>query len=230
MELEKKMKIKGKVVKLALAGAVVKIEGSDLPGVLHISLIREEPVKRVEDVLEVGQEIEAWVRRVDTRTGRVELTMIEPLKMEWREIKKGSVLKGTVTRIEKFGAFIDIGAERPGLAHISELTHEYIRSVEDVFSVGSEVDVMVVDFNRRRKQIKLSLKALLPEPEPEPKKLADVEMDEENDEPAPTAMEIALKKAMDKNLKDGNSSKKKSKKMDDYQEDILSRTLENRTK
>ncbi len=221
-ELEKKTKLTGRVIKITLAGAIVDI-GQEQPAVLHISQLGEEPVKKVEDVLQEGQEIEAWIRRVDKRTGRVELTLIEPLDLEWREIKKGMVVSGKVTRLENFGAFIDIGAERPGLAHISELTRDYIRSVNDVLTVGDEVEAKVLDVNRRKRQIKLSLKALQAE------EIEEAE-EEEVDVPVPTAMELALRKAMDQVEEAAPAAKAKSKKSgnSDEIEDILARTLESR--
>jgi len=222
-ELKRKMKVKGKVIKTTLAGALVDI-GSDQPAVLHISQLGEEPVKRVEDVVQEGQEIEVWVRRIDKKNNRVELTMTEPLALEWREIKKGMVVKGTVTRLEKFGAFIEIGAERPGLAHISELTHDYIRSVSDFLKVGQEVEAKVLGVNRRKKQIKLSLKALQSPPP---------QQEEEVDEaPPPTAMEMALRKAMEnggeEQPKQEIEEKPAASKKDQEIEDLLARTLERR--
>jgi small subunit ribosomal protein S1 len=112
-EVKSKMHFTGKVLRTTLAGAVLDI-GVGKPGVLHISQIvgadPNEPVKRVEDVLQVGQSIEVWVRRV--KDDRIELTMVKPLDLDWRDIKKGMTVKGTVTRLEKFGAFVEIGAER----------------------------------------------------------------------------------------------------------------------
>jgi predicted RNA-binding protein with RPS1 domain len=224
-ELKKKMKVSGRVVKTTLAGAIVDI-GYEFPGVLHISQVSEdEHVRRIEDALEIDQEIEAWVRRIDKRTGRVELTMIEPLALEWREIKKGMVVKGTVAKVEKYGAFVDIGAERHGLVHISELTHDYIRSVSDVLSIGDEVEVKVLDVNRRRKQIKLSLKALQATP-------AEVKKEEkEEEEVAPTAMEAALRRAMSQTEEGSSEDKKKTKdKKQNELDDIINRTLESKVK
>ena len=151
-DINRKDKVTGTVVKTMLAGAVIDL-GMDSPGILHISQLQQDTVNKVEDVLEVGQTVEAWVKRVFPKKNRIELTMIEPLPLEWREIKEGMVLKGTIARLEKYGAFVDIGAERPGLVHISELAHGYIRSPEDAVSVGEEVDVKVLSVNRRRKQI-----------------------------------------------------------------------------
>lgn len=226
-EIKRKAHFTGKVVKTTLAGIIVDI-GLDKFGVVHIAHMSEEPIKRVEDVVEVGQEIDVWVRRVKKDSNLVELTMIEPLALEWREIKKGMVVKGQVVRLEKFGAFIDIGAERPGLAHISELTHEYVRTPEDAVKVGDEVEAMVIDFSRRKKQIKLSLKALQEEPKEE---VVEEEV-EEADEPVLTAMEIAYRKALgeqEDTSSEGSEAGSKSKKAA-QQDDIISRTLELKSK
>ena len=118
------------------------------------------------------------------------------------------VLHGKVVRLENFGAFVEIGAERPGLVHVSELSHNYVRVPSEVVKVGDEVDVKVLEVDKRKKQIKLSMKALQDEPEVEaaPQKTArkgkakkEVEVVEEETElPDPTYMEIAMRKAMDR--------------------------------
>lgn len=142
-------------------------------------------------------------------------------------VKQGMTVKGKVVRLEKFGAFIEIGAERPGLIHISELAHGYVRTPAEIVSEGDEVEAQVLDVNRRKKQIKLSLKALQPEPVKveEPARMAEVapkersnrrrrsgkpdQANSDNDtstmpeaqaaiEADPTAMEIALREAMEK--------------------------------
>lgn len=224
-EIKRKMKFTGKVVKTTLAGAVVDI-GLDKPGVVHIAHMSDKAIKRVEDVLQPGQEVDVWVRRVKKDANHIELTMIEPLPLEWREIKKGMVVKGEVVRIEKFGAFIEIGAERPGLAHISELTHDYIRTPEDAVKVGEEVEVKIIDFSRRKKQIKLSLKALQAPPSE-----AVAEEEEAEAEPVLTAMEIAYRRALESQdepeEKAEGSGETKTKKA---QEDIIARTLEHKAR
>jgi predicted RNA-binding protein with RPS1 domain len=234
--LQRKTQFKGTVLKTTLAGAIVDI-GLETPGVVHISQLRPEPTNRVEDVVQVGQGVEVWVRRVEPKKGRIDLTMIKPLDLEWRELNKGMVVKGKVTRLEKFGAFVDIGAERPGLVHISELTHDFIKSVEEVIHEGDEVEVQIIDVNRRKKQIKLSMKALEekpvkpPKPERQPKE-KEAAVPEEREEPVPTAMEIALREAMERSQstrggEDRGKGKRKPK-GDDEMEDILARTLEHR--
>ena len=235
--LDRKTQLTGTVIGTSLAGALVDI-GMEVPGVVHISQLQEEPVNRVEDVVQPGQTVTVWVRRVVPSKQRIELTMIEPLALEWREIKTDMVIEGKVTRLEKFGVFVDIGAERPGLVHISEITHGYIKSPDDVIHEGEEVEVKVLSVNRRRKQIKLSMKALeeMPgaKPKPEPKKAKKKSQPEETpaEEPVPTAMEIALREAMEKSKEPPESEpvqeEKTEQKGGNEHEDILSRTLDQR--
>jgi predicted RNA-binding protein with RPS1 domain len=259
VEVKPKMKFTGKVIKTSLAGAVVDI-GTPQPAVLHVSQVvtgesdDENSTKRVEDILALDQEITVWVRKV--KDDHIELTMVKPLDLEWREIKKGMAVKGTVVRLEKFGAFIEIGAERPGLVHISEMAHGYVKTPGDMLKVGDEVEAEVLDVQRRKKQIKLSMKALQPEPEPE--QVADgvvvkakgkkrsggkkggrqhgegeVYTISDSEEPSPTAMEIALRDAMDKakareTAEQKAKKAKKQKSISQAQEDILARTLESK--
>lgn len=238
--LKRKTKLTGTVLKTTLAGALVDI-GLPTPGVIHISQLQEEATNRVEDVVQPGQTIEVWVKRVDIKKNRIDLTMIKPLDMEWREIEKGMVIKGKVTRLEKFGAFVDIGAERPGLVHISEMTHEYIKTPGDVVKEGDEVEVKVLDVNRRKKQIKLSMKAIEEKPvaapkpaQPRKEKEKEPAPESEKEEAVPTAMEMALREAMQRTKNQEQALKTKTKRKttsdDAEMEDILSRTLENKVR
>jgi small subunit ribosomal protein S1 len=239
-EVKRKMQFTGTVVKTSLAGAVVDI-GLEMPGVVHISQLQKEPVNRVEDVVQVGQKVDVWVKRIEPKRERLELTMIEPLPLEWREIERGKVVKGKITRIEKFGVFVEIGAERPGLVHISEITHEYIKDPKQVVQEGDEVEVKVLEVNRRKKQIKLSMKALEDKPIPEEKpvqkkkgKSTPTSAPEEEEEAIPTAMEMALREAMGKTqsgvVEDEVSPKSKSTNHDPELDQILTRTLEHKVK
>lgn len=238
--IKRKMHFTGTVIKTTLAGAVVDI-GLGTPGVVHISQLATTPVNRVEDVVQPGQQVEVWVRRVFPKKDRIELTMIKPLDLEWREINKDMVIKGKVTRLEKFGVFVDIGAERPGLVHISELTHDYIKNPGDVVKEGDEVEVKVLNVNRQKKQIKLSMKALEEPPvkvvkeaqQPSRKEAAEPEVKEE---PVPTAMEIALREAMERSKErqqqddQSSKSKRKASANKDEIEAMLSRTLQQKTR
>ncbi|NJD58102.1 MAG: hypothetical protein C3F13_12060 [Anaerolineales bacterium] len=249
-ELKNKMYFRGKVVKTSLAGALVDI-GMETPGMVHISQLQKTPVKRVEDVIHEGDEVDVWVRRVSPKKGRIELTMIQPLGLEWSEIKKDMVITGKVVRLEKFGVFVDIGAERPGLVHISEMTHDFIRMPGDLVKEGDEVEVKVLEVIKPKKQIKLSMKALQEKPE-EIVKATIEKMDkreqhsreqekekeaseEEKDVPVPTAMEMALREAMERkgvdtvNAFPDKKRKRKSTEANPELETIYSRTLKTRS-
>ena len=239
-DVKRKMQFTGTVIKTTLAGALVDI-GLEMPGVVHISQLQKEPVNRVEDVVQAGQSVMVWVRRIEPKRDRLELTMIEPLALDWREIEKGMALKGTITRIEKFGVFVEIGAERPGLVHISEITHEYIQDPKQEVKVGDEVEVKVLEVNRRKKQIKLSMKALeekpviIEKPIAKKKRKTTPKIDpEEPEEPDQTAMELALREAMERSksqvIEDEAEAKDKSSSSDPELDSILSRTLEHKVK
>ncbi|MCJ7734800.1 MAG: S1 RNA-binding domain-containing protein [Anaerolineales bacterium] len=194
-DLEPKMKVAGKVLKTSLAGAIVDI-GVGVPGVIHISRIQKGSVSRVSDVLSEGQEVEVWIQRADPEGKKIELTMLEPVGLDWGDIKPDMELVGIVTRIEKYGVFVDIEAERPGLVHISEMAHGYVRTPTDIVQNGDQVNVKVLKVNRRKKQIKLSMKAL----EDPPQENFVIEDDEdEKKEVTPTAIEAAIRKAMESN-------------------------------
>ena len=239
LELKRKMHFNGTVVKTTLAGAVVEI-GVGVPGVVHISQLTTEPVRRVEDVVQVGQTVEVWIRRVEPKKNRIDLTMIKPLDLEWRELDKDLVVKGKVTRLEKFGAFVDIGAERPGLVHISEMAHDYVKNPGEVVKEGDEVEVKVLSVNRQKKQIKLSMKAL---EEPPAKIVKEIQQapvkaspePEMKEEPVPTAFEMAFKEAMERS-KDFQAEiptprgKGKSKPRRNDLESILERTLQHKAR
>lgn len=248
-DIQPKQQFEGKVLKTLLQGALVDI-GTDLPAFIHISQVVKDgnpklPVNSIEEVLKVDDVVKVWVKRI--KKDRIELTMIEPLLLEWRELKPEMEIKGKIIRLETFGVFVEIGAERPGLIHISELSHSYIRTPGEVVHEGDEVDVKILEVDRRKKQIKLSLKALqeLPaEPDEEkPKKTSKKgkQKSEREEQPVleevipdPTYMEIALRQAMDRakkkshRLTDIENKAKRAKELDERQQDILERTLKNK--
>jgi small subunit ribosomal protein S1 len=242
--IQPKTKLTGKVVKTTLAGAILDV-GQNLPGVIHISQLKAESVNRVEDVLQVGQTVDVWVRR--TKEDRIELTMIEPMGLEWRDIKPEMVVKGKVARLESYGAFIDIGAERPGLVHVSEITHGFVKSPGEILHEGDEVEAMVLEVNRRKKQIRLSIKATQPKPEEtfaepkaeQPRKaqnkkprnatpVDDVVIAAEPTEPEPTVFEIAWQQALQRAENKKHQKSKHVKSTDKDQDELLHRTLERR--
>ena len=241
--LQPKAHLTGKVIKTTIAGIIVDI-GEKVPGVIHISQLQSDPVNRVEDVVKLGQTVDVWVRRV--HDDRIELTMVEPLMLEWREMKPDMIVKGKVARLETYGAFVDIGAERPGLVHVSEISHDYVKNPAEVLKEGDEVEAKILDVDRRKKQIRLSIKATLPKPEevmaevnkPEPRKERSKENkkgkkqespveDQEIKELELTAFQIAFQDAQERAHKRSKNKKTKNSTSQE-QEEIFDRTLKHR--
>jgi small subunit ribosomal protein S1 len=209
--------VKGTVTYLAPYGAMVNI-GAEREALLHISQLGHSNFRNIEDVLKIGDEIEAFVLKVD-KDNRIALTNERPPERSWNDIRKGETYPGTVVRIESYGAFVDIGAERPGMVHVSELTDGYVQSPNDVVTVGQAVEVRVIKLNKRNRQIDLSMKSPAEE-------IAEVTF--EPAEIIPNAMELAFRKAEDdrQRRKKGNPKKDK-RRWDDDQDDIMERTLRN---
>jgi len=237
-DLEPKMKLSGAVVRLELYGAFIDI-GVGVNALVHISQLGKEHVNRVADVLNVGDEVTIWVDKVDAEREQIMVSMIEPLAVDWKDLKVGQTYTGVVSRLETYGAFISIGAEREGLVHISELSHDYVKHPSEVVNVGSEVETQVLGFSKRKRRIDLSIKALLEKPEAQQQQQQSqynrqaepfVEFEEEDDD-MPTAMEIALRQAMGDSMPQKPSKRDRRRKRSrrdrtrHEQDDILDRTL-----
>jgi small subunit ribosomal protein S1 len=225
-DLKPKAPLKGKVKRIELSGAVVDV-GAERDGLLHISALGTEKINRVQDVLQPDQEISVWVKKVDAAKGELHLTMIAPLAHDWNDMRPGTVVHGKVTRIEKFGVFLDFGAERPGLIHISELSNEYVKDIASVAKVGDDIDAAILEVDRKKKQVHLSRKAL--EAKPQAQAREAVVEPEEPEVKLITTMEAAFLKAQTGNAVETAASRRVrelSEKKRRQQEDILSRTLE----
>jgi len=240
-----KQKFEGKVLKTSLQGVLVDI-GSDVPAFLHISQIIDvnnpkTAVQNAEEILKVDDTVTVWIRKV--AKDHISLTMVEPLLYEWRDLKPEMAVKGTVIRLESFGAFVEIGAERPGLVHVSEIAHNFVRTPQEVVKEGQEVEVKILEVDKRKKQIKLSIKALQEVVEEEyiesPKasrrgkkgKVEEEQVEPEEIIPDPTFMEIAMRQAMDRAEKRKPAIAARAKKqrmIDEDVDDIFTRTLQSK--
>jgi ribosomal protein S1 len=173
-------------------------------------------------VVKAGDEITAYVLKVDRDAGRVALSLARPPALTWDDIKEGMTLRGTVTRLESYGAFLDVGAERDAMVHVSELSSGYVNSPSDVVRVGDVVEGRVIKINRKKRQIDMSLKAA---EQPVAAQAAD---EDEDSGDLPTAMEIALRQAMEERAprRDRAKDRKRDKQRRyEEQEEILARTL-----
>lgn len=218
-ELAPRMELRGKVKRVELFGAFVDI-GVGQDALLHISQLGQQNVRNVEDVVKEGDEITVYVLRVEPAERRVAVSLVKPPAVTWDNLNENDIVTGTVVRVEGFGVFVDIGAERPGMVHVSELASGFVKSPSDVVKMGDQVQARVIKINRKKRQIDLSMKSLEAE---------EAVMPEEETEAVPTAMELALRRAMASAdaVSDTRRVKAKAKysKRSSEQDEILARTL-----
>jgi len=155
-------KIKGKVTGVVDFGAFVEIGGMD--GLVHISEISWDKVLKIEDYLKVGDEVEVLV--IDVNTDKVFLSIKRLKEDPWQEkikkYKEGQLITGEVTRITPFGAFVKLEANIEGLAHISELSREHIKTPYEVLAVGDVRAFKIASVDAKSRKISLNLKDVGP--------------------------------------------------------------------
>ena len=153
-------KREGTVKKILKVGAIVDIGG--ITGLIHINDLAWGRVKRVEDIVNVGDKVTVFVGDVDVERERVSLILKdvdkEPWKVHGSSIKAGDVIEGKVVRLMNFGAFVELFPGIEGLVHINEITDENIAKPSDVLTVGQNVKVKVLEVNNESKKIALSIK------------------------------------------------------------------------
>ena len=142
------------------AGAIVNIGG--ITGLIHINDLSWQRVKRVEDIVNVGDKVTVFVGDVDVANERVSLILKDVDKEPWKvhvdTIKAGDIVEGKVVKFMAFGAFVELFPGVEGLVHINEITDEHIAKPSDVLEVGQMVKVKVLDVNKENKRISLSIK------------------------------------------------------------------------
>ncbi len=159
--------VKAKVRNLTNYGAFVGLEPG-IDGLIHISdMSWIKKVSHPSEALEKGDEVEAIILSVDKESKKITLGIKQLSENPWESIEKntpeGSVVKGTVSKITAFGAFIELENGLQGLAHVNELSDEAFGKVEEVVSVGDEVTAKVTKIDPERKKVLLSIKDYLVE-------------------------------------------------------------------
>lgn len=182
--------VEGKVKRFAQKdgkyfGIFVSVFNKDC--LLHISDLSWTKVEDPSEVLKLNETYNFLVLKADREGDKVSLGYKQlqktPYQLAAEKYHVGDVVKGTVARIKEFGAFISLEPGIDGLVHVSEISHNYIKSAADALKVGDEVEAKIINFEKDK--ITLSIKACQ---EPEVQEVAEKE---ESDAPAQSSSRIA---------------------------------------
>lgn len=184
---------KGTVSSVADFGAFVDLGGAD--GLIHISELSWDHGKKPSDVVQVGDEVEVKVIKVDTERQRIGLSLKQLKPDPWETIEEryviGQYVDVTITNLAKFGAFARIEEGVEGLIHISELAEHAVQHPSEVVKPGQVLTVQIISLDPERKRIGLSLRRV-PDHLRTPVE-AEAEVAEEPAEPSPE--EAAIEEA-----------------------------------
>ncbi len=151
--------IHGTVRRLATFGAFVDIGGID--GLIHISDLSWNRVKTASEVVNVGDEVDVIILKLDPQTKKISLSLKAVQRDPWFDIadslKVGAIIPGKVTKTSKFGAFVEVAPGVEGLVHISELDDRRVERAEEAVSAGQEVNVKILGVDKKSKRISLSI-------------------------------------------------------------------------
>ncbi len=155
--------VHGRVTSVTNFGAFIDIGGME--GLLHVSDMEWTRVEDPKAIVKVGDELDVQILKFDPATNKVSLGRKQLLKHPWDGIEDrfsiDSVVKGKVTGIAGFGAFVEIEPGVEGLIHVSEISWtERVKNLKDILKVGQEVEAKLIGFDREEEKISLSLKRL----------------------------------------------------------------------
>ena len=166
-ELEEGQVITGKVARLTDFGAFIEI--GSLDGLLHVSDIAWTRVEHPKDVLNIGDDIEVKILKLNKEKNRISLGRKQLLEKPFAEFTNehevGDVITGKVVNLLDFGAFVEVSEGVEGLIHVSEISWDHVEKPSDELNVGDEVEVKILSIDPEEEKIGLSIKALKEAPE-----------------------------------------------------------------
>lgn len=157
-------RVKGKVRNWTQYGAFVELEDG-IDGMIHVTdLSWTRRPAHPSECLQKGQEVEAIVLDVNPKEQRISLGLKQAQTDPWADIASkyavGAIIKGKVSKVASFGAFVELEEGVDGLVHISQISDQRIEKVKDALQIGQEVEARVVKVDRGERRIGLSIKAV----------------------------------------------------------------------
>ena len=137
----------------------------DIDGMIHVSdMSWTRKINNPSELLNAGDEVEAVILDINPEQQRVSLGLKQLENDPWENIEQlykiGDVVKGKVTKITAFGAFVELSNKIDGLIHISQLSKDHVEKVKDVLNVNDEVEARVIKVDHDERRIGLSIKAV----------------------------------------------------------------------
>lgn len=158
--------VEGTVMRFTDYGAFIDLGGID--GLLHISEISWGKLKHPQEVLAIGDTVKVKILSMNEEKGKIALGLKQTVPEPWSVIddnfEVGQVVSGKVVQIKEYGAFIELEPGLDGLVHISEVAHKRVTNIADELTIGQEVNAKILEIDKERKRISLSIKATV-EPE-----------------------------------------------------------------
>ncbi len=181
-ELEVGKYYKGKVVKLDTYGAFVLL-GDTVQGLLHISQLSWRRIKHPSEVLSVGEEIEVFIRSLDTEKRHISLGYKTEDTNPWKIIPEkynvGDIINVKITAvIDNLGAFAEVVPGQDGLIHISQISKERVEKTSDKLAVGDTVDAKITAIDVENRKVSLSIRAIVEDAEKAAAAEAEAEAEE----------------------------------------------------
>jgi len=155
--------VKGIVRNTTAYGAFVELE-EGIDGMIHVSdMSWTRKPAHASELVKKGDSVEAQVLGIDKANQRISLGLKQLAEDPWKSVEErfkiGQLVKGTVSKVASFGAFIQLEGELDGLVHISQISEDRVAKVKDVLKPGQEVEARVIRLNKAERRIGLSIKA-----------------------------------------------------------------------
>jgi 4-hydroxy-3-methylbut-2-enyl diphosphate reductase len=161
--------IKGKVMRFTDYGAFVDIGGID--GLLHISEISWGKLRHPDEMLALDQEIDVKVLSMNKDKEKISLSYKQNLPEPWAIINDkytvGQVISGKAVQLKEYGVFVELEPGLDGLVHISEIAFKRVNNISDEIEVGQDITAKILEIDRERRRISLSIKETLEKPDDE---------------------------------------------------------------